>query len=114
VLGVSLHDALIACGWLESPELPQSAYSLTGVGQRALPALGIDVDELRTTRRRFAFGCLDWSERRPHLGGALGAALLSTMLARRWVKSDRHSRALSVTAIGHRELASRIGLQFDA
>jgi DNA-binding transcriptional ArsR family regulator len=114
VLGVSLHDALIACGWLESPELPRSAYSSTVVGHRELAALGIDVDELWVTRRRFAFGCLDWSERRPHLAGALGAALLSTMLAKRWVRSDRDSRALSVTALGRRELSSRIGLQLDA
>jgi hypothetical protein len=74
---------------------------------------GIDVDKLRATRRRLAFACLDWSERRPHLGGAVGAAMLSMMLEKRWVKRERQSRALGVTAIGRRELAVHLNLRFD-
>lgn len=109
-LGVSVHDALFAQGWLE--EGPgQGAYVATEKGRRQLSILGIDVDELGAARRRLAFGCLDWSERCPHVGGALGAALLAMMLERRWVKPERHSRALSVTAIGNRELATRFGLR---
>jgi DNA-binding transcriptional ArsR family regulator len=109
-LGVSVHNALFANGWLgESPG--QDAYVATEAGRRQLSLLEIEVDELGAARRRLAFGCLDWSERRPHLGGALGAALLAMMLERRWVKPERHSRALSVTAIGNRELARRFGLR---
>jgi len=85
-LGVSLHDALIARAWLAPDKAPSNEYSLTAAGERHLTSLGIDLDELRTAKRRFAFACLDWSERRPHLGGALAAALLSMMIANRWVK----------------------------
>jgi len=111
-LGVSLHDALFARGWLALSGAGSDGYSVTESGQRHLAEAGVDVDALRTTRRRLAYGCLDWSERRPHIGGALGAAMLSMMLEKRWVKRERHSRALGVTAIGARELAIRLG--FDA
>jgi len=112
-LGVSIHDALMARGWLTTAVTKDNEYLLTDTGERQLAAMGIDVDELRAGRRRLAFGCLDWSERRPHLGGALGAALLATMLERRWAKRERHSRALGVTAIGRRELAIRLGVRLD-
>jgi hypothetical protein len=62
-------------------------------------------------RRRFAFGCLDWSERRSHLGGALGAVLLKLALKKKWVVQDLDSRALRVTGVGQREMRSRFGLQ---
>jgi DNA-binding transcriptional ArsR family regulator len=110
-LGVSLHDALIARGWLARQARRHNAYSLTDAGARQLASLGIAVDALRAARRRFAFGCLDWSERRPHLGGAMAAALLSMMLTNRWLKRGRHSRALTVTAIGVRELQKCLALR---
>ena len=69
--------------------------------------MGIDLDETLILRRRFAVGCLDWSERRPHLGGALGAALLQLALQRKWVVQDLEGRALSVTIRGKREFAAR-------
>jgi hypothetical protein len=52
-----------------------------------------------------------WSERRPHLGGALGAALLELALKRRWVEQDLDSRTLEITAAGRREMRARFGLQ---
>ena len=61
-------------------------------------------------RRRFAYGCLDWSERRPHIGGALGAALLKVALKRKWVLQDLDSRALDVTSLGRREILARFGV----
>ena len=76
-----------------------------------LQALGIDIDATRALRRRFAYGCLDWSERRPHIGGALGAALLSLMLKKRYVSRDLDSRTLSVTALGRREMQNRFGME---
>ena len=109
-LGVELHDSLIARGWIVPVSARSDAYTVTDAGRRQFAAVGLDVDELERSRRRFAFGCLDWSERRPHLGGALGAGLLSMMLDRRWVKRERRARALGVTAIGRRELATRLGL----
>ena len=76
-----------------------------------MPRWAIDVESVRAQRRRFAYACLDWSERRPHLGGALGAALLNAALRRKWVAQDLDSRALEITGLGRREMASRFGLQ---
>jgi hypothetical protein len=61
-------------------------------------------------RRRFACACLDWSERRPNVGGALGAALLKVVLKRKWVVQDLDSRALGVTRRGRGEMLTRFGL----
>jgi DNA-binding transcriptional ArsR family regulator len=108
-LGVALHDRLKALGWLTDGRGP--AYHLTPTGDKALAALGIDVDETKKLRRRFAFACLDWSERRSHVGGAIGAALLNLALKRKWVCKELDSRALSVTSLGRRELLARFGLQ---
>jgi DNA-binding transcriptional ArsR family regulator len=107
-LGVTLHDCFKRRGWL----LPSGdqAYDLTPNGEKALQALGIDIGATRTLRRRFAYACLDWSERRPHVGGAVGAALLNVALKRKWVIQDLDSRALTVTRIGRREMLARFDL----
>lgn len=68
------------------------------------------MEGLRSLRRRFAYACLDWSERRSHLGGALGAALLAHALTRHWVTQDLDSRVLSLTGLGRREMLARFGL----
>ena len=103
-IAVSLHDRLQHLRWLND------AYDLSEPGVKALQALGVDVASLRALRRRFAYGCLDWSERRPHVGGALGAVLLKVALRRKWVVKDLDSRALSVTRAGRRELHARFGV----
>src|SRR5262249_40319899 len=90
-LGVSLHDRLHAGRWL-SPRTGRGeagggdAYTVTSVGAKGFAALGIDLEAALALRRRFAYGCVDWSERRPHVGGALGAALLNVALKRKWVE----------------------------
>ena len=110
-LGVSLHDRLKALGWLSSSSSGRdNEYDLTKSGIAALSALGLDVEGTRALRRRFAYACLDWSERQPHLGGSLGAALLNLVVKRRWVTQDLDSRALSITKTGRRELLSRFGI----
>jgi DNA-binding transcriptional ArsR family regulator len=107
--GVSLHDRLHALGWF-APDASPGAYQLTATGAKAIAALGIDLDATRALRRRFACACLDWSERRAHLAGALGAALLKVALKRKWVTQDLDSRALRVTALGRREMRTRFGV----
>jgi DNA-binding transcriptional ArsR family regulator len=104
-LGVSLHDRFQALGWLSDE------YEPTPGGTKAFAALGIDLDRTRGLRRRFAYACLDWSERRPHVGGALGAALLNIALKRKWVLQDLDSRALSITSLGRREMQARFGMR---
>ncbi len=110
-LGVLLHDRMQALNWLSRQVGEHKAYELSTDGVRALQAVGIQVAPLQGLRRRFACPCLDWSERRPHLGGALGAALLEVALKRKWVIQDLDSRALDVTPFGRRELVARFGLQ---
>jgi DNA-binding transcriptional ArsR family regulator len=102
-LGVSLHDRFKALGWVSGDD----AYDVTPSGTKAFEGLGIDLDATRVLRRQFAPACLDWSERRPHIGGALGAALLQVALKRKWVVQDLDSRALSVTSVGRREMLAR-------
>lgn len=109
-LGVRLHDRLFENGWLAADEEDGSAYLLTGSGAEKLAALGLDVPAMQKARRRFACACLDWSERRPHLGGALGAGLLRLMRDQGWVEQDLDSRALRLTAKGRRQLGSRFGI----
>jgi DNA-binding transcriptional ArsR family regulator len=109
-LGVALHDRFRALGWLSNGSGADSAYDLTPNGVKAFEIFGIDIQALRTLRRRFAYACVDWSERRPHVGGTVGAALLNVALKRKWVVQDLDSRALTVTRIGRREMLARFGL----
>lgn len=102
-VGVLLHDRLKELRWLSEDASNDGGYELTPAGTKAIAALGIDVE---ATRR-----LLDWSERRPHVGGALGAALLKMALKRRWVMQDLDSRALDVTKDGRSEMLARFGLQ---
>jgi DNA-binding transcriptional ArsR family regulator len=109
-LGVALHDRFKAMGWLSGGSGANNAYEMTRDGTKAFDDLGIDVAAIRALRRRFAFACVDWSERRPHIGGALGAALLNIAMKRKWVLQEFDSRALTVTRIGRREMRARFGL----
>ncbi|HTX14906.1 MAG TPA: helix-turn-helix transcriptional regulator [Candidatus Baltobacteraceae bacterium] len=110
-LGVSLHDRFKAMGWLSNASAKDNSYELASKGARAFEALGVDITATRNLRRRFAFACVDWSERRPHLGGAVGAAILNLALKRKWVIQDLDSRALTVTKSGWREMSARFGIQ---
>jgi DNA-binding transcriptional ArsR family regulator len=110
-LGVSLHDRFQTLGWLSADSTTSNnACDLTLSGTKAFEALGIDIEATRMLRRHFAYACVDWSERRPHLGGALAATLLKVALKRKWILQDLDSRALRVTSLGRRELMTRFGL----
>lgn len=80
---------------------------LTGRGQEAMEGFGIDVAGLRRNRRPLTCSCLDGTERRPHLAGALGAALAAGLIERRWIERRPDSRALRITPAGGRALAER-------
>jgi DNA-binding transcriptional ArsR family regulator len=108
-LGVLLHDRFRTLKWLSVGSGVDGAYNLTQDGTKALERIGVDLQAVRMLRRRFAYPCLDWSERRPHIGGALGAALLKVALKRKWVVQDLDSRALDVTNMGRREMLARFG-----
>lgn len=106
-IGVLLHNNLTKLKWLSGND----EYDLTTLGEKEIEALGIDVESVRSLRRRFAYPCLDWSERQPHLGGALAAAILKIALKRKWVTRELEGRELNVTRFGKRELQTRFGFQ---
>ncbi|EPJ84042.1 ArsR family transcriptional regulator [Pseudomonas sp. CFII64] len=106
-LAVKLHDALLGAKWIEAQG---QDYRLTEKGVSSLAALGIDPQALSRQRRRTAYPCMDWSERSPHIGGALGAMLLALMLKRGWVVRHLDSRALRLTPGGLAGLSRSFGL----
>lgn len=105
--GVVLFAALLDGGLIEADGA--DAFEVTEKGEERLGALGLDVAALRRARRRFAWQCLDWTERRPHLNGALGAALTERMMELGWFERGTTRRALLVTEAGRRGLADSFG-----
>jgi DNA-binding transcriptional ArsR family regulator len=105
-LGVRLFDALLARGWLLSDD---GGLALADAGRSGLDELGVEwFGSSRPALRR----CVDWSERRTHLGGAVGAALLDHMLSERWLRRGApQRRVLEVTRLGRSELVRRLGVE---
>lgn len=113
-LGVLFHNHLQQHGWISAAKGDDGPmYELTAKGTQALESLHIDVSGARSLRRKFAYPCLDWSERQPHIGGALGAAILAGLLKLKWVVQELDSRALEVTRRGRREMADRLGMPVE-
>lgn len=107
-LGVAVTDSMLEDGWLD-----QVSFAPTTCGARRLSALGIDLDQLEAGRRVLARRCPDWTERKPHLAGALGASLAGLFLERGWVTRNPSSRGLNVTADGYRALADIWNINTD-
>jgi DNA-binding transcriptional ArsR family regulator len=109
-LGVALHDRMLEMGWI-SDAGKSSGYVLSERGRKWLAAIGIDSKGLSGRRRRLAYGCLDWSERRCHLAGALGAAILDVALRKKWLLREPLGRGLTLTGFGRKELRRAFGLE---
>ena len=99
-VAVRVFDRLVEGGWLvrQADDL-----EVTEQGVARLSSWGVDLRALHARRRRFACTCLDWSERRPHLGGALGAALLERFTSNGWVERTSRPRVLRITPLGQHE-----------
>lgn len=91
----------------------ESNYRLSSSGEKFVADLGIDVRGLSRIRRRFAYPCLDWSQRVPHLGGALGAALLDCLVRSRSIARQRGSRAVRVTELGRKTMKQAFGIELN-
>jgi len=105
-LGVDITDAMTAAGLLSQ----RTGFSVTDEGCAWLiDRVGVDPAALRATRRPLARPCLDWTERRTHLGGAAGAALCARLLAARWVERIGSGRAVRLTPAGANALADLLG-----
>jgi len=106
VVGVGLADALVARAWI----VPRGeSYETSPEGEAGLADAGVDVAGARAGRRAFARACLDWTERRPHVAGALGAAIAATALGSGWVRR-RAGRTLGVTDTGYEVLHGVFGV----
>jgi DNA-binding transcriptional ArsR family regulator len=110
-LGVALTDALTRRKHIV---LTEDGGMVTRAGEKHLSSFGIRLDDVRQGRRTFCRPCLDWSERRPHLGGALGAALANRCLDLDWIARIRHSRALKISAKGERGFKEAFGITLNA
>jgi DNA-binding transcriptional ArsR family regulator len=106
-LGVGLTDALCAHGHIV---LTDEGGEITDNGVTLLQEFGVDLAAARSRRRIFCRPCLDWTERRPHLGGTLGAVLAQRCFDLKWLQRMRDSRALIVTPAGRRGLSDTFGL----
>lgn len=106
-LGVSLTQAL-----LDRQIVQQygEAFEVTADGMVWFTKLGIDCAALQKQRRAFAVICIDWSERKPHLAGALGAAMAHQMFQMKWIIRVDTSRAVKVTDLGRRMFGQELGL----
>lgn len=98
VAGVRLLDGLLARGWLEPAGPGSRDLVVSAPGAEALARLGVNLSIARRSRRALAIDCPDWTERRPHLGGALGAALLAAMLDQGRVRLRSGERAVDLEA----------------
>jgi len=110
-LGVALADALVAGGYAE---LPGDAGIVTDTGVKFLGRIGIDVEAVPARRtkqsgRVLCRPCLDWSERRPHLAGAIGAALCTNCFDKGWIRRIEGTRAVMITQTGRRAFREQFG-----
>ena len=106
-LGVALADRLIERGHVL---LAPDGGELTDAGQGFLGAFGAEPDRAGSAKRVFCRPCLDWSERRPHLAGRVGAALACRCFELGWIARMRDSRAVSITTAGHAGFAETFGV----
>jgi DNA-binding transcriptional ArsR family regulator len=119
--GVALLDAMLGRGLLKErssgqtsgPGSPVSCFEVTGAGAMALGSFGLDVRQIRRSRRNFAGTCIDWTQRRGHLNGALAAAITTRLFELDWITRGQRHRSVLVTPAGAVGLAETFGLALD-
>ncbi len=114
-LGVALADALVAGGHVE---LSSEAGIVTDTGMALLSRIGIDLQNIIARRgnrpgRALCRSCLDWSERRPHLAGTIGAALCAHCFDKGWIRHIKGTRAVAITPWGQRSFREAFGVSLN-
>lgn len=107
-LGVAVMDGLLQRGYLRREDIKR--MTVTRSGRQWFAGLGIDVDGVRPGRHGIARACLDWTERRHHLGGPLGVRLLERLAALKWLRLSPNSRVVHVTPAGRQTLRQELGV----
>ncbi len=115
--GVELMDGLLRRGLLEEKsgrtdrgDTSSHRFEVTGAGARELGSFGLNLLQIRRSRRHFAGTCIDWTQRRRHLNGALAAAITSRMFELGWIEHGQRRRSVRVTPVGIEGLASTFGV----
>ncbi|QDR79194.1 ArsR/SmtB family transcription factor [Sporomusa termitida] len=109
-IGVALTDRLLAMGLVEKSG---KDFIVSAAGKAWLQNFGVETEANPKSRRYFARQCLDWSERRQHLAGSLGAALTRRLFELKWLEDLPDGRAVRVTAAGRKGLSEKFGLNLD-
>jgi hypothetical protein len=107
-VGVAILHALLSDKWLQPSD---GGFAASAKGTAGFLHLGIDVDLLRSRRRPFARGCMDWTERRPHLARALGASVATALLDQKWLERRLQGRGLRLTPTAVAQLNEVFGVQ---
>jgi DNA-binding transcriptional ArsR family regulator len=115
--GVEVLDGLLRQGLLEEKsgrtdrgDTSSHRFEVTGAGAKELGSFGLNLLQLRRSRRQFAGTCIDWTQRRRHLNGALAAAITSRMFELGWIERGQRRRSVRVTPVGFEGLASTFGV----
>ena len=108
-LGVMLTEAMIEQGMLA---VRDRDFELTVRGEVFCTSLELDLMEIKSKRRLFARQCVDWSERRPHLSGSLGAALAELAFKRGWIRRSKDRRVIRVTGEGRKAFLELLQVRF--
>jgi DNA-binding transcriptional ArsR family regulator len=109
-LGVGIAESMIQNKLLNYGD---TDFTVTPKGNRFFADLDIDCEELKTRKRKFAHQCLDWSERKYHIAGALGAEIYKLLSKRNWVRADKPGRVVRLTPTGARALQKMLGMHFS-
>ncbi|SHG79627.1 DNA-binding transcriptional regulator, ArsR family [Chryseolinea serpens] len=106
-VGVAITDKLVS---LKIIEASGQDFAITNSGMKWFDRLDISIPELRQSKRALARKCLDWSEKRPHISGAVGAALANKLFDLKWLQRVKSSRIVSVTPLGQKKIYDLFGL----
>lgn len=106
-IGVSITEAMERNCWIKKKN---GRYEVTSKGWEALKQIGISEEDFKKNKRPLTRQCLDWTERRPHLAGGLGASLLKSMEKRKWLKRKDNSRVWVFSKNGSEELYNLFGV----
>ncbi|WP_088051150.1 ArsR/SmtB family transcription factor [Virgibacillus dakarensis] len=106
-LGVKLTNALLENQFLREG---QKEFHVTTEGEAFFSEMQIEISQLKKNRRKFCHKCLDWSERRHHMAGAVGKAMLDRLLELNWIQKTPNSRALKITSLGEKGLNEKFGI----
>lgn len=107
-MGVELFDALVKVRWLSQRD---GEVTLSKRGRDSIDALGLDLEALEHSNRPLCRACLDWSVRRNHLAGALGAGLLQHIYAQGWARRRNGTRVVEFTSAGERSFRRTFGIE---